>query len=222
MPKTKLRKFEENKKLKTLLEPRIENIKDKFAFKGKWNTLFKNDNPIILELGCGKAEYTINLAKRFQNKNFIGIDIKGDRIWQGAKEAQEQNICNAFFIRTNVELISHIFCKNEIEEIWITFPDPQIKNRHAKKRLINNKFIDLYKNILAINGKIHLKTDNQFLYGYALGVIQSQKYNIIINHHDIYNNNQNEFELAREIKTYYEKKFLSENLPISYIQFSLN
>lgn len=226
MGKDKLRKFAENKTFYNVLQPsREEVVNDNgFYLKGKWRKeFFKNDNPIVLELGCGKGEYSIGLAQSFPNKNFLGIDIKGARFWRGAKTAIEQDIKNIGFLRTQIELINFVFENGEVDEIWITFPDPQIKFKRTKHRLINPLFLDKYKKILNTkNGVIHLKTDSEFLHGYANGLLQGLGCKILASHHDIYG--APEYELpsyVREIKTFYENIFLKEGKPITYLKFKV-
>ncbi len=217
--KNKLKKFKENLTFNNLFQPvRTELTNNYFKFKGFWNEYFKNDYPIILELGCGKGEYTCYLAKKHPKKNFIGIDIKGARIWAGAKYALENNINNAYFIRTQIELIELFFSTNEISEIWITFPDPQIKTQRQKHRLTNLNFLKKYKKIIKPNGIIHLKTDSEFLHGYTLGLIEGLKLDIIKSNHDIYSN-KNAPEEVINIKTHYEKIFLKKNKKITYLSF---
>ncbi|TWP29211.1 tRNA (guanosine(46)-N7)-methyltransferase TrmB [Apibacter muscae] len=221
MGKDKLRKFAETKTFTNVIQPTRDEIVNNFSYKGNWNKLFfKNSNPIVLELGCGKGEYSVGLAKFFPNKNFLGIDIKGARFWRGAKTALENGITNVGFLRTQIELIEHAFSPNEVSEIWITFPDPQIKYKRTKHRLINEEFLKKYKNIMSSDGNIHLKTDSEFLHGYANGLIHGLGLNIISSHHDIYG--APEYELpsyVRDIKTHYEKLFLGEGKPITYLNF---
>ncbi|HBI40154.1 MAG TPA: tRNA (guanosine(46)-N7)-methyltransferase TrmB, partial [Tenacibaculum sp.] len=156
--KNKLKRFRENESFQNVLQPSREEVVTGFELKGKWNSFFKNDNPIVLELGCGKGEYTIALAKKNSNKNYIGIDIKGARFWRGAKTATEEEMKNVAFIRTQIELIDFIFGKNEVSEIWITFPDPQIKYKRTKHRLTNTTFLKKYHQIVIEEGTINLKT----------------------------------------------------------------
>lgn len=225
MGKNKLARFEENKILSNVVQPTREEAISHFRYKGKWNSdFFKNDNPIVLELGCGKGEYSVGLAKSFPGKNFIGIDIKGARFWFGAKEAQENNIDNVAFLRTQIELVDKVFGENEVDEIWITFPDPQIKYRRTKHRMTNPDFLKRYRKILKPNGIIHLKTDSEFLHGYTLGLLQGLGHEIITAHHDIYGAPEYDpgTELLREIKTYYEGLFESKGKTITYIKFRLN
>lgn len=222
--KNKLARFAENKTLPNVIQPTREEALEGFKLKGKWKQdFFKNDNPIVLELGCGKGEYSVNMAKAFPEKNFIGIDIKGARFWFGAKEAHTHGIGNVAFLRTQIELIEHFFAKDEVDEIWITFPDPQIKYRRTKHRLTNPEFLDRYKKILKKESIIHLKTDSEFLHGYTLGLLQGLGHEIISAHHDIYGAPEYEPEtpLLREVRTYYEELFSSKGKTITYIKFRL-
>jgi len=217
MGKGKTQKFKEIASFSHVVQPSIEETRKGIAQKGCWNHWFKNDNPIILELGCGKGEYTVSLAKRFPEKNFIGIDIKGARIWKGAKYALENKLLNTGFLRANIEEIIHYFAPEEVEEIWITFPDPQLKLKRAKKRLTHPVFLKQYKLILKTNGVIHLKTDSQFLHTYTLGVINGMGLTLIDSTLDIYRS-----DIIRKhikIKTFYERKFLEEGKPITYCSF---
>jgi len=216
--KNKLKRFRENETFTNVIQPSREEILQGFTLKGKWNTFFKNNNPIILELGCGKGEYTLALAKRNQNINFIGIDIKGARFWRGAKTAIEENLANVAFIRTQVELIDLCFAENEIHEIWITFPDPQIKFKRTKHRLTNPDFLKKYQHILTPEGVVHLKSDSEFLHGYTLGLLQQENHEILYAHHNIYNNSYAPEE-ATLVKTFYEKQFLEQAKAITYIKF---
>ena len=217
--KSKLKRFEENKSFGNLLQP-SRNIIISGEFKKKHSQFFKNKNPIILELGCGKGEYTIGLAKLNIEKNYIGIDVKGARIWRGAKTATEENIENVLFIRTQIELIEHIFDENEVDQIWLTFPDPQIKYKRSKHRLINTSYLEKYRKILNPDGTIHLKTDSEFLHGYTLGILENLNIIPCLAEHDIYKNNNAPNE-ALEIKTHYEKMFIKDGKSISYIKFKL-
>ena len=164
--KNKLKRFRENAIFHNVIQPTREALVDaNFSLKGKWSSsFFKNNNPLVLELGCGKGEYTVGLAKRYPYKNFIGIDIKGARFWRGAKTAIEDQMPNVAFIRTQIELIEFIFAENEVDEIWITFPDPQIKYKRTKHRLTNAAFLQRYKNVLNNKGVVHLKTDSEFMH----------------------------------------------------------
>ena len=221
--KNKLKRFIENESFDNVIQPsRDDLIKFNFVFRGKWKKkVFKNSNPIVLELGCGKGEYTVNLAKLNPSKNYIGIDIKGARFWRGAKTATEEKLENVFFLRTQIELLDFIFEKNEIDEIWLTFPDPQIKFQRRKHRLTNTKFLSIYKNILNDSGIIHLKTDSEFLHGYTLGKLEEMSINPIVSNHDIYKNS-NAPDEAIQIQTHYEKIYLNEGKKITYLNFKFN
>ena len=203
-----------------VFQPTFEELKSGFSIQGKWRSeVFKNDNPIVVELGCGKGEYSVGLAKKYTEKNFLGIDVKGARMWKGASDANNEGISNVAFLRTRIEFIEYCFAKSEVDEIWITFPDPQIKKKRAKNRLTHPVFLERYSNILQDNGLIHLKTDSQFLHGYTLGIIEGHQHHLEDAEHDIYN-----AVLKREnmeIKTHYEKLFLAKNMPISYLRFRL-
>ena len=221
MAKNKLKKFAELKTFQHVIEPPIDEPNKSFDLKGQWGRcFFKNENPIVLELGCGRGEYTVALAQKFLKKNFIGIDVKGSRIWSGAKESQEKKLTNVGFLRTRIDLIQKYFSKNEIEEIWITFPDPQLKRSRLKKRLTHPKFLKLYNQILKPNSVIHLKTDNQFLHGFTLGVIAGEGHQLIDSTNDLYASEVKRDNL--EIQTFYEKIFLSKGMPITYLKFILN
>ena len=219
--KNKLKRFEQNKTFSHVIEPgRDELIEGKFPLKGKWKSFFNNDNPIVLELGCGKGEYTIGLAKLDRSRNFIGIDIKGARLWRGAKTALEENLGNVAFLRTQIELIDLIFAENEVDEIWITFPDPQLKYKRTKHRLTNKVFLDKYKFILKNKGAINLKTDSEFMHGYTLGLLHGLDCEILYANHDIYKNEGSPKEVM-DIKTFYEKQYLEKGKPITYIKFTV-
>jgi tRNA (guanine-N7-)-methyltransferase len=221
--KNKLKRFIENESFDNVIQPsRDDLIKFNFDYRGKWKKkVFKNLNPIVLELGCGKGDYTVNLAKLNPNKNYIGIDIKGARFWRGAKTAIEEKLENVYFLRTQIELLDFIFEKNEIDEIWLTFPDPQIKFQRRKHRLTNTKFLSIYKNILNDSGIIHLKTDSEFLHGYTLGKLEEMSINPIVSNHDIYKNSNAPVE-ATQIQTHYEKIYLNEGKKITYLNFKFN
>ena len=221
MAKNKLKKFEDLKELPNTLQPTIKNLRSGFYLKGNWQReFFRNNNPIVLELGCGKGEYSIGLAKKYSNINFIGIDIKGARIWSGAREAYDQEMKNVAFLRIPIEFINNCFGKNEIDEIWITFPDPQLKLKRAKKRLTHPNFLNLYNNFLKKNGIIHLKTDSQRLHLFTLEIIHKEKHILFDSNPNLYANSCIKDDL--NLKTYYERKFLEKGKPITYIRFALN
>ena len=217
--KNKLKRFKENETFKNVIQPERELLEnDVFQLKGNWHTdFFKNDNPIVLELGCGRGEYTLYLATQNSDKNFIGIDIKGARFWRGAKTALEKNLKNIAFIRAQIELIDTLFSIGEVAEIWITFPDPQIKFKRTKHRLTHPEFLHKYKQILQPSGSIHLKTDSEFLHGFTLGILNDSAFELLYAHHDIYNNSHAP-EAAIGVQTFYEKIFLEQNKPITYLE----
>lgn len=219
--KNKLKRFRENETFENVIQPFREEVLKGFEKQGKWTDFFKNDHPIVLELGCGKGEYTVGLAAQNPNKNFIGIDIKGARFWAGAKNALELELTNVCFLRTQIELIDLIFGKQEIDEVWITFPDPQIKYTRTKHRLTNIDFLKKYQKILKIGGFVNLKTDSEFMHGYTLGLLHGVGCEIIETHHDLYKNQHMSKEIT-SIQTFYEKKYLEENKPITYIKFCLD
>lgn len=190
-----------------------------YKLKGKWaKEFFKNENPIVLELGCGKGEYTVGLAKQNPDINYIGIDIKGARMWRGAKTAVEDNIKNVGFIRTRIDLINSFFAEEEIAEVWVTFPDPQPKKYY--KRLTSTRFLSYYQKLLKKNGIVNLKTDSQELYEYTNRLVKLNNLEELINTNDLYNSGITDTILS--IKTFYEQMFLSQGKPITYIKFKLN
>lgn len=220
--KNKLKRFRENEQFANVIQPSREELTEQeFALKGNWSRdFFKNDHPIVLELGCGKGEYTVALARQNPDKNFIGVDIKGARFWRGAKTALEEGMENVAFIRTQIELIEYVFASEEVSEIWITFPDPQIKYKRTKHRLTNAEFLVRYKNILKVDGLMHLKTDSEFMHGYTLGLLHGQGQEILYAHHDIYSNEYSPKEVTG-IQTFYENQYLEKGKPITYIQFRI-
>ena len=219
--KNKLKRFRENETFKNVIQPTRDDVLSGFTLKGRWQEFFNNQNPIILELGCGKGEYTVALAKKFPNTNFIGVDIKGARFWSGAKSSLEENLTNIAFLRLQIELIDLCFSEDEVSEIWITFPDPQIKYKRTKHRLVNKDFLRKYQGILTSDGVIHLKTDSEFLHGYLLGILQEGNHDILYSHHDIYNSTSPPVE-AKSIQTFYEKQYLDQNKAITYVKFKIN
>ncbi|OIR05447.1 tRNA (guanine-N(7)-)-methyltransferase [mine drainage metagenome] len=188
--------------------------------KGKWKDYFKNSNPITLELACGKGEYAVGLGKLFPEKNFIGIDIKGNRIWRGAKTALDAGLHNVAFVRTIIDQIQDYFGKDEVSEIWITFPDPQLRLSKAKKRLTHPKFLRLYQQILIPNGLINLKTDSPDLYQFTKTVINLFQLELLHDTDDVYSTAEISQELS--IKTYYESLDIAKSNRIHYLQFRLN
>lgn len=219
--KNKLKRFNENETFKNVIQPtREEVINDSLSLKGKWHERFGNNNPIVLELGCGKGEYTVGLAQLNPDKNFIGIDIKGARFWRGAKTAIEDKMDNVYFIRTQIELITSIFQEGEVSEIWITFPDPQIKYKRTKHRMTNESFLANYKKILSPDGVMHLKTDSEFMHGYTLGLLHGAGHEVLYANHDIYKNQGAPKEVLN-IQTFYEKQYLEKNKAITYTRFKI-
>lgn len=221
MSKKKLKRFKELESLDRVIQPRLEEVyKADYPLKGKWSEMFfRNNNPITLELGCGKGEYTVNLAELYPERNFIGVDIKGARIWKGAKTAIDSELKNVAFIRTNIELIDSFFATEEVEEIWITFPDPQLKKSRNKKRLTSPRFLNLYRHILVDNGRIHLKTDSIEMHQYTADLVRHNVLEVVRQTEDLYNSGIVDDILG--IKTFYEQKFLAEGCNITYILFLL-
>lgn len=220
--KNKLKRFKENETFENVLQPtREEIVSGDFKYKGKWNSdFFKNNNPIIVELGCGKGEYTIGLAERNPDVNYIGIDVKGARFWRGAKTAVETGMNNVGFVRTQIELIEGVFAAHEVSEIWITFPDPQIKYKRTKHRMTNSEFIKMYKRILKPDGVVNLKTDSEFMHGYTLGLLHGEGHEVLYSNHNVYKNEGAPSEVI-EIQTFYEKQYLEINKAITYIRFKI-
>ncbi|MFD2916642.1 tRNA (guanosine(46)-N7)-methyltransferase TrmB [Psychroserpens luteus] len=220
--KNKLKRFRENETFDNVFQPKREDLVDsEYELKGNWNAnVFKNDNPLVLELGCGRGEYSVELARKFPKKNFIGIDIKGARFWRGAKTAIEDNIPNVAFIRTQIELVDFVFAKNEVDEIWITFPDPQIKYKRTKHRMTNSEFLKRYKTILKPDGVVNLKTDSEFMHGYTLGLLHGEGHEVLYANHNVYKQEGSPEEVT-SIQTYYESQYLEQNKPITYIRFKI-
>lgn len=220
MARKKLARFEDNQKFEHVIEPTREEALHNFPLKGNWGKdFFKNSKPIILELGCGKGEYTVAMAKKFPEKNFIGIDVKGSRIWYGASEIYEEKMDNAGFLRSQIELIDHCFGENEISEIWITFPDPQIKHKRIKHRLTHPEMLARYKTILKEDGLIHLKTDSEFLHGYTVGLLQMMELPIYEAWFDIDKQLVSKDNLLHTVITHYEDLFRNKGKAITYLKF---
>jgi tRNA (guanine-N7-)-methyltransferase len=219
LSKGKLQKFGELNSFSNVLQPTLnEVLNTNYFLKGKWNqNFFLNDNPIVLELGCGKGEYTVELAKRIPGKNFLGVDIKGARMWKGAKIALEESLQNAAFLRTRIDFIESFFARNEIHEIWITFPDPQPRKR--LKRLTSSRFLNRYRKFLNDKGTIHLKTDDAELYRYTKMLAEFNQLPIEFATENLYNPDCADDILS--IKTYYENMWLQAGMPIHYLRFRL-
>jgi len=219
---SKLQKFSDLETFGNCFAFHFENISDGFPLKGKWHSnVFKNDHPVIIELGCGRGEYTIGLAQHHSNKNYIGIDIKGNRIWTGAKQAIDNKLNNVAFLRSRIDFIDHCFGENEADEIWITFPDPQPQKTRARKRLTNPLFLNRYKKFLKPGGIIHLKTDSTSFYEYTLEVVKENNLPLIWHTNDLYKNCPENRKELTEIKTYYENLFTSKGEDIKYVCFKL-
>lgn len=220
--KNKLKRFKENETFNNVVQPTREQLVNReFDLKGHWNSsFFKNQNPIVLELGCGKGEYSVALAKKYPDKNFIGVDIKGARFWRGAKTATEEQINNVAFLRTQIELIDHAFGVGEVDEIWITFPDPQIKYKRTKHRMTNATFLSRYKTILKPEGVVHLKTDSEFMHGYTLGLLHGAGHEVLYANHNVYKQEGSPDEVT-SIQTFYESQYLEQGKPITYIRFKI-
>ena len=213
MGQKKLQRFEELKTFSNVLQYPT-------GMQGRWKEFFKNENAITLELACGKGEYTVGLARLHAGRNFIGIDIKGNRIWRGAKTALQQGLYNAAFLRIQIDAIADYFSPGEVSEIWITFPDPQLRFSKIKKRLTHPKFLRLYKNILADNGVVHLKTDSPQLYAFTKSVIELYGLQLLADEDDVHNSEMINEEL--KIKTHYEQLDIAGSNKIHYLKFKIN
>jgi tRNA (guanine-N7-)-methyltransferase len=222
MGKDKLRRFSELHTFSNVIEANFEDVHQiDHPIKGNWNKeRFQNNHPVVLELGCGKGEYTIKLAEVYPEKNFIGVDIKGNRMWVGAKKAIDDGLHNAHFLRTRIEFIDSFFAVNEVDEIWITFPDPQMQSNRKRKRLTAPIFLNRYKKFLKPGGIVHLKTDSEFLYHYTNYIIRENKLTTLIDTADLYNSQYQ--DLTHGVKTHYEQLFLAKGQPIHYLQFTLD
>ncbi len=221
MGKNKLKKFADMERLENVFQLSFNEIvknQAQFEMKGKWGEeYFGNSNPIVLELGCGKGEYTVGLARMYPEKNFIGIDIKGSRMWTGATEANEEGFKNVAFLRTGINAIEHFFGEGEVSEVWITFADPQMKK--VNKRLTSTYFMGLYKKVMKDGGLVHLKTDSMFLYKYTEMMVEKSGMEVNVRTEDLYEDIHNDPIL--DIKTYYEQQWLARGLNIKYLQFVL-
>jgi len=217
MGKNKLAKFANMEEYPHVFQYPFAVLQEKgFEMKGKWNELFfKNDNPVVLELGCGKGEYTVGLAKLFPEKNFIGIDIKGARMWTGARQSFEEGMANVAFLRTHIELVTQFFAEGEVSEIWITFPDPQMNK--VNKRMTSTRFMKLYRQILSDDGIVHLKTDSNFMYTYTTAMIKENALPVLFETDDLYKSGLVDDIL--KIQTFYEQQWLARGLNIKYLKF---
>lgn len=222
MAKNKLQRFREMKTMPNVAEYMHTDIANgPLSLRGHWSeTFFKNNNPIVLELGCGKGEYTVNLARRYPEKNFIGLDVKGSRMYVGARMALDENLSNVAFLRTRIDFINSSFAENEVDEIWVTFPDPQ--PRKPRKRLTSHLFLSRYRQFLKPGGIIHLKTDSVLMHESTLDVISEGKHHQLHASRNIYHDGLAHDAVLTEIQTTYEKRFLGEGKPITYVSFKLN
>ena len=219
MGKNKLARWAELEQMNFVVQPRFDEVYHKdFVLKGQWGKdFFRNDHPIVLELGCGKGEYTVGLAEKFEEKNFIGMDIKGARMWRGALTARDKGLKNVSFLRSRIEFLNSFFEEDEIAEIWLTFPDPQPGKHREKKRLTHPRFLEIYRRILKPGGCIHLKTDNVDLYRFTLDVVNTNDFPVQESTTDLYGGKKD--SIAFGIKTFYERQFLEEGKPICYLRF---
>ena len=220
MTKRKQQRFNENDTFPNVIQPKIIYPPVDHPMKGIWNDkFFKNNHPLILELGCGRGEYTVNLATMFPQNNYVGIDFKGARLWRGAKTALENKLHHVAFLRIQIQRIENYFDAGEVGEIWLTFPDPQPQKSRERKRLTSPRFLSMYKNILKKNGVIHLKTDDQGLYEYTVDVIKANNFSTQAYTNDLYNSDLCDETLS--IKTTYEKIFMKQGATICYLKFAL-
>jgi tRNA (guanine-N7-)-methyltransferase len=225
MGKNKLARFEENTAFPCLIQPKSNEVLNAdHSLKGKWKQeFFRNENPLILELGCGKGEYAIGLSRIFPNKNFIGMDIKGARLWRGARTVNEEKLPNVGFIRSKIDFTGSFFAEGEVDEIWLTFSDPQPKKE--RKRLTSPIFIERYKKFLKKDGIINVKTDSDLLYGYTLDQIKEHDHHLLTSNNDIYNGfierQSEELKKILSIRTHYESIWLKNGIKIKYISFQL-
>jgi len=221
MSKGKLAKFADMETYENVFQYPYSVVDEvPFEMRGRWREdYFHNDNPIVLELGCGKGEYAVELAKLYPNKNFIGVDIKGARMWTGATRALKEGQKNVAFLRTNIEIIDRFFAPDEVQEIWLTFSDPQMKN--PRKRLTSTYFMERYRRFLIDKGIIHLKTDSNFLFTYTGYMIDKNQLPVIVKTEDLYHDNQIDDKELLSIQTYYESMWLARGLNIRYVKFQL-
>lgn len=226
MAKNKLRRFAEMKSMSCVFEPDMETSqRDDFALKGNWNRdYFKNLNPIILELGCGKGEYAVGLGKKYPNKNYIGVDIKGARVYEGAVEVERQKMTNIGFVRARIDFVETFFGENEVDEIWLTFSDPQPNK--PNKRLSSKVFVDKYRKFLKPGGIIHLKTDSDILFESTLEEIRQHQYELIEKTWDLYGEMREDLDAETHeilsIRTHYETIFSAKGFKIKYCRFKLD
>lgn len=222
MGKNKLKKFREMEEIPFVLQYPWAVVKSEgFPHRGRWNAFFSNDNPVTLELGCGKGEYTVEMARRFPHRNFVGIDIKGARMWTGAKTALAEGLQNVAFLRTDIEMLPAFFAPDEVEELWITFPDPQMQK--PRKRLTGSRMLTLYRQFLSPGAHVNLKTDSPFLYAYTRMLCEGNKLPLNVDVADVYKPENSSLTPAevREIRTHYESQWLDRGLTIKFLSFGL-
>jgi len=224
LAKRKLQRFAENATFTHFFQPGWEELSAGFSLRGKWNAnFFGNNNPVIIEIGCGKGEYTVDLSAKYPDRNFIGVDKKGARMWRGAKTSNEENSPNVAFVRIRAENIYKVFGPAEIDEIWITFPEPQPNSPRHSKRFTSPEFLQRYRQILKPGGIIHLKTDNDMFYDYTINVIKEGNHHLLYNNSDLYSNADDpEVKDVIDVQTHYEKIWLEQGLTIKYLRFKLN
>ncbi len=217
--KNKLAKFAEGASFPNMFQPKYEEVKDTYVMQGKWRSnFFKNEHDLVLELGCGKGEYSVGLGRNYPNRNFIGVDIKGARMWRGCKTSVEEGLKNVAFLRQKIQLIANMFAKDEVDEIWITFPDPQPKVE--KRRLTSPQYMERYAKILKPGGIINFKTDSEALFDYTLEMIEEYAHELIVSVKDLYS--AEGYDEVKSIKTHYEKLFNDQGHDINFMQFRLN
>jgi tRNA (guanine-N7-)-methyltransferase len=228
MGKGKLVKWLENRTFDRVFEPPLEEAVEgkEFVHKGQWReNVFQNDHPIVLELGCGKGEYTVGQARKYPHKNFVGVDIKGHRFWRGAKTANEESLANAAFLRTRIEFIDRFFAPNEVDEVWITFSDPQPKDEKGTKRITSSIFIERYKKFLKPGSLVHVKSDSPLLYALSKESYLEAGYDILVDSQDVYgelvHRVDDELRALLEIRTFYEQMWLEEGRKIHYMQLKV-
>ena len=221
MGKNKLERFAENETFEHFFQPSFQDLVSGFPLKGKWHAdFFGNNNPIIIEIGCGKGEYTVNLAEKYPATNFIGLDKKGARLWRGGKTSKENKLSNVAFIRTRIEQLEHIFSPGEVDEIWITFPEPQPSKE--RKRFTSPQFIERFRKIMKPDGIIHLKTDSDLFYAFTLRVIKEDGHELLYSNDDLYSNPDDyRIKDVIAIQTFYEKMWLAEGFKIKYLEYKL-
>jgi tRNA (guanine-N7-)-methyltransferase len=223
LAKRKLPRFAENETFSHFFQPGWEELSAGFSLRGNWNAgFFGNDNPVIIEMGCGKGEYTVDLSHKYPERNFIGIDKKGARMWRGAKTVSEENRTNVAFVRIRAENICQVFSPGEVDEIWITFPEAQPNSPRHSKRFTSPEFIERYRKLLKPGGVIHLKTDNDMFYRYTLDVIREEGHELLYENTDLYANPADpEVKDVIDVQTHYEKIWLAQGLTIKYLKFKL-